>query len=64
MLKYVHALLCLAQCDSVNAQSCACRAGIFLIDWVGGPRSPLGTDKDAVCAPPPGAFVVACVRTG
>lgn len=56
MLKYVHALLCTAQCDSVDTQSCACSAGIFLIDGVGGPRCPLSLDKDTVCAPPPGSL--------
>lgn len=29
MLKYVHVLLCATQCESVNAQSCVCGAGIF-----------------------------------
>lgn len=67
MLKYVHVLLCSAQCDSVNAQSRACSAGIFLIGGAGGAGAtahcPRRLDKDAVCAPLLGAFVVACVHS-
>lgn len=48
MLKYVHALPCTTQCDSVKEQSRACAAGIFFIydqqsSWTWPP------DKDAVC---------------
>lgn len=50
MLKYVHALLCTTQCDSVKEQSCACGAGIFFVyDQRSGWTWPL--DKDAVCGP-------------
>lgn len=50
MLKYVHALPCTTQCDSVKEQSCACGAGIFFVyDQQSGWTWPL--DKDAVCGP-------------
>lgn len=65
MLKYVHVLLRAPQCESVNAQSCVCGAGIFLplISRAAG----LGCcllclDKDAVCGPLLGACVAACVH--
>lgn len=48
MLKYVHALPCTTQCDSVKEQSCACGAGIFFVyDQQSGWTWP--PDKDAVC---------------
>ena len=61
MLKYVHVLLCATQCDSVNAQSCACGAGIFFAcDQRSGWAWLL--HKDAVCGPLLGACVVACTH--
>lgn len=48
MLKYVHALPCTTQCDSVEEQSRACGAGIFFVyDQQSGWTWP--GDKDAVC---------------
>lgn len=48
MLKYVHALPCTTQCDSVKEQSRACGAGIFFVyDQQSGWTWP--PDKDAVC---------------
>lgn len=48
MLKYVHALPCTTQCDSVKEQSRACGAGIFFVyDQQSGWTWPL--DKDSVC---------------
>lgn len=47
-LKYVHALPCTTQCDSVKEQSRACGAGIFFVyDQQSGWTWP--PDKDAVC---------------
>lgn len=52
VLKYVHALPCTTQCESVKEQSRACGAGIFFVydqrsGWTWTP------DKDAVCGPMP-----------
>lgn len=48
VLKYVHALPCTTQCDSVEEQRRACGAGIFFVyDQQSGWTWPL--DKDPVC---------------